>query len=1035
MAKGKANDQFANIAKNLGHSNNLKDGLVRIFPKEIKPENLPMGNFEDEIELPKKMTTQEQLDAELKSMRKKFSPFLQKQAPEIINTRNKIELSEFDWRIETQADQQNFSRVLAGGGEWDTVTIPHFGKPLGNKTTYYRKRFDLQSQNVPGDKESMFIHFNGVDYIAHVYINGYLVGSHEGFFAPFEFEIDKYVHQGENTLVVQVENDFIHKRNELEAGGEMYGGDKIYAATGPGFDDPSLGWHHCPPGMGIYQSAYLEVRPQKFIRDIYARPILKENKVEINTNLFSCLLGEQTAKFKISIFGDNFKEEVVKDKEVQWSTKTAIGLGDTFTEAMLSATGEKDKENALKAEKGDNFFKFTFVIPNPKIWSPEHPYLYQVQVSFLGENNEIIDQQMQTFGMRSFKMDENSTPKGKFYLNEQEIHLRGANTMGFEQHDVMKGDFEQLIDDILLAKIAHMNFWRVTQRPVQEEVYDYCDHLGLMTQSDLPLFGVLRKNKFSEAVKQAGEMEQLVRKHPCNIVDTFINEPFPNANNLPQRHLVRAELERFFKAATETILVLNPDRVIKPVDGDYDPPTFGLPDNHCYTAWYNSHGETMGELAAGFWTPIKKGWNYACGEYGCEGLDPIETMYKEYPKQWLPESPDDDWSPINISLEQSSNFHYQYFDTPRTLRGWVKASQNYQAFATKWMTESFRRQENMISTVLHIFIDHFPAGWMKAVVDVDRNAKPAFFAYRDALTPTMISFKPSRLSFNEGETASVETWVCNDLSESFTDYSLYYEVMHEGNIIGKGIKDINIHACASDYVGDISFNTNGLDGAVTVRCALLDESKNVVHYNETVLKVAKVNENLNGTNIFTDEEKDSKELLQPFTNFTRTNEIPNANTIIINNFAAFTAKQAELLDRVKAGAKMVFYNLKPGDYTILKESVTIKPCGMLPVNFVSRATNHKLIDGFDADDFRFWFDEAKKIITPILDNTFISENKDFDEILTSANMNSKGEWRPELACGEKKYGQGFIIICNLDLNNRLNTNPAALKFAKRLIEV
>ena len=34
----------------------------------------------------------------------------------------------------------------------------------------------------------------------------------------------------------------------------------------------------------------------------------------------------------------------------------------------------------------------------------------------------------------------------------------------------------------------------------------------------------------------------------------------------------------------------NPDQVIKHVDGDYDPPTDGIPDNHCYPMWYNGHG-------------------------------------------------------------------------------------------------------------------------------------------------------------------------------------------------------------------------------------------------------------------------------------------------------------------------------------------------------------------------------------------------------------------------------------------------------------
>jgi hypothetical protein len=152
----------------------------------------------------------------------------------------------------------------------------------------------------------------------------------------------------------------------------------------------------------------------------------------------------------------------------------------------------------------------------------------------------------------------------------------------------MNGDFRQLINDILLAKICHMNFWRLTQRPVQDEVYEYCDRLGLMTQTDLPLFGVLRRNQFAEAVRQSGEMEKLVRNHPCNVVNTYINESFPNAQGKGHRQLFRHELESFFQAATNVVWLQNPDRVIKPVDGNFYPPApTGLPDNHCYTCWYN----------------------------------------------------------------------------------------------------------------------------------------------------------------------------------------------------------------------------------------------------------------------------------------------------------------------------------------------------------------------------------------------------------------------------------------------------------------
>ena len=126
-----------------------------------------------------------------------------------------------------------------------------------------------------------------------------------------------------------------------------------------------------------------------------------------------------------------------------------------------------------------------------------------------------------------------------------------------------------------------------------------------MVQTDLPLFSCLRRRQFCEAVRQAEEMERHIRSHACCILSTYINEPFPNAANHPNLNLDRSELERFFVAADIAVRLNNPDRVIKHVDGDYDPPSSTLPDNHCYPMWYNGHGIDIGKLHKGYWMPVQ----------------------------------------------------------------------------------------------------------------------------------------------------------------------------------------------------------------------------------------------------------------------------------------------------------------------------------------------------------------------------------------------------------------------------------------------
>ena len=281
---------------------------------------------------------------------------------------------------------------------------------------------------------------------------------------------------------------------------------------------------------------------------------------------------------------------------------------------------------------GSNFIKIPIEMKNFRYWDTDTPWLYQIQVKVYDEKDNLTDTRVQQFGMRSFTMDTVNIPKGRMFLNGKMVRLRGANTMGHEQQYVMRKDWNQLRDDILLAKLCNMNYLRFTQRPVQSEVYDFCDMLGLMNQGDLPLFGSIRRTQFAEAVKQVGEMERLVRKHPSAIMVTYMNERFPNAK-FPHRSLSpQEEYYRLFPALDQAVLIANPDRVIKAGDGDYDPPSPGLPDNHCYNTWYNGHGLGLGEMYKGYWQKVKPDWLYACGEFGAEGLDPLNVMQKYYPK-------------------------------------------------------------------------------------------------------------------------------------------------------------------------------------------------------------------------------------------------------------------------------------------------------------------------------------------------------------------------------------------------------------------
>lgn len=987
-------------------------------PPVLDPIYLPIQKGAGNAFVPvDKMDTKEELGAELVKMRSHYAPFMENYAPSIEPTRNILPLSTFNWRIETDSDKANFGELLNGNGDWREVSIPHYGEPLGEATTYYYKEFELKDEML--NKDALFVRFKGVNYIAQVFMNGYYLGSHEGFFAPFEFDFTQIAKKGMNKLLVKVIN---HKPNA--------DGEKIYASTGLGYDDPELGWHHCPPGMGIYQDVSIEARSRIHINDLFVRPLLEKDSAEVWIEVNNAQQNDEFIDVVYSIYGQNFKDTIYKDQVYTPSTIIVHGMGDR-------AIPNDGKQVELPMGYGINFLKFTVAIPNAKVWSGETPWLYQLQVKLQSKSAQLLDAGKKQFGMRSFKMDTIHSPKGAMFLNGNPIRLRGANTMGHIDGCVMRKDWNQLRDDILLAKICNMNFLRMTQRPVQSEVYDYCDMLGLLTQTDLPLFGVLRRTKFAEAIRQVEEMERLVRSHPCNIMVTYINERFPNAEGRPQRSFSEySDYLKFFTAADQAVHIANPDRVIKSHDGDYDPPSPGLPDNHCYNLWYNGHGLGIGEMNKGYWLPVKPGWNYACGEYGSEGLDSENIMDKYYPESWLKKTAKGDWIPNNISRCQVSAFHILWYEEQYTKKDWTNASQDHQAMTTKMTTEAFRRNPRMVSSAIHLFIDAWPSGWMKTIMDVERQPKKAYFAYRDALSTEMVSIRSDRDKFFPNEKVNIELWICNDGNQLREKATLKYQIEKDNKVIFSGEKAAICPVNSSKFQGFIDWETPVVSKRTiyNVRAAIADENGKIIHDNELNIEVFPVQKNKPQKVFIVGEPDGISTQIANVLGLNKVQSEQDASLILMDGLKYNDAAIDRIETFMKEGKKLVIFNLPLGKYTIAGSVIDVTPTLSGENYFVSTQSGHPLMKDFKPGDFRFWYDDGKKIIAPILKSMLSADN--WSMILKTGNairMNNRGSVEYKHAVMEKNWDKGKIIISQVEFNNKLKCNPVATEFLNKLM--
>ncbi|MGB5782846.1 MAG: glycoside hydrolase family 2 TIM barrel-domain containing protein [Eudoraea sp.] len=131
--------------------------------------------------------------------------------------------------------QKPFDESASGkGGFYDNITNP-------GKTKRAEYNFDYEpSLTVPGDWNSQyeklefyegvlwyrrnfkvslkedkryFIHFGAVNYESHIYLNGQKLGVNKGGFTPFQFEVGDKLIDGDNFLVVMVDNT--RKKDEV----------------------------------------------------------------------------------------------------------------------------------------------------------------------------------------------------------------------------------------------------------------------------------------------------------------------------------------------------------------------------------------------------------------------------------------------------------------------------------------------------------------------------------------------------------------------------------------------------------------------------------------------------------------------------------------------------------------------------------------------------------------------------------------------------------------------------------------------------
>ena len=343
------------------------------------------------------------------------------------------------------------------------------------------------------------LRFEGVDYFCKVWLNGELVGEHEGYSAPFEFEVGHLLKpEDSNLLVVKVWSPWDKRVLPGEEGGRFHSVIRDMV-------------------KGTYEHAdtlvQRDVNPVGIcggVKLISHSDVVFSGKPVIDTDL-SDDFGSADLRITCSVLVNGDSREVTFRCRIQ-EENTGIQVGATEKAEMLQA-GEKQ-------------INFALSIPNPKLWCTwdrEEPNLYRavLEIELEGTVIQSIDER---FGIRHIEL-RRTEKETTFLLNGRRIFLRG--TTYFPDVYISSMYRSRYLRDLEAIRRAGCNAIRVHVHVENPDFYDLCDELGIavIQDSDLNWVHPVNEEWKDRAVRVFGDMIRELRNHPSIICWICINEP------------------------------------------------------------------------------------------------------------------------------------------------------------------------------------------------------------------------------------------------------------------------------------------------------------------------------------------------------------------------------------------------------------------------------------------------------------------------------------------------------------------------------
>jgi hypothetical protein len=358
------------------------------------------------------------------------------------------------------------------------------------------------------------LRFWAVDYKADVWLNGQLVGGHEGGETPFTLDVTEALQTGRtNRVAVRVLNP-THERIDGIAFNETPRQARVmpYGA--------GAAYNH----GGIVGSVELLAVPALRVEDVFAQAEPKSGVIKIQANVRNAAKTAARGRLEFAVgpaaSGETLQVAVVERELVP---------GDTLIEAEVK-------------------------IDQPRLWELNDPFLYRVSARVRADGSNSFDEQSVRCGFREFRFE-----NGYFRLNGRRLFLRSTHTCNhFPVGLKLPPDPDMARRDLLDLKVMGFNMIRFIWGGAERYQLDLCDEIGLMVYEE-SFASAQMENSPKLAERWERSISELIRRdrnHPSTVIWGLLNEIHDN----PHLRLAAASLPLVRKLDETRMVVFNSGR-------------------------------------------------------------------------------------------------------------------------------------------------------------------------------------------------------------------------------------------------------------------------------------------------------------------------------------------------------------------------------------------------------------------------------------------------------------------------------------------